>query len=152
MQNIEKMRIFHWRKPSPECSAAPQAPPWPRAQSPRTAQQERCRAARVIGLPRLAAAAGPAQASPPAGRTWPTLQLRGRPGRLEHGQDVLHSAAKRSGEAALWCALPGAGSAQPNGRNGGRVRPPDPGRNPGGRQHGGGGHGGLGPAAEARVP
>ena len=26
-------------------------------------------------------------------------QLRGRPGRLEHGQDVLHSAAKRSGEA-----------------------------------------------------
>ena len=78
-------------------------------------------------------------------------QLRGRPGRLEHGQDVLHSAAKRSGEAALWCALPGAGSAQPNGRNGGRVRPPDPGRNPGGRQHGGGGHGGLGPA-EARVP
>ena len=39
-----------WRKPlSPECSAAPQAPPWPRAQSPRTAQQERCRAARVIG-------------------------------------------------------------------------------------------------------
>ena len=37
-------------------------------------------------------------------------QLRGRPGRLEHGQDVLHSAAKRSGEAALWCALPGAGS------------------------------------------
>ena len=28
-------------------------------------------------------------------------QLRGRPGRLEHGQDVLHSAAKRSCEAAL---------------------------------------------------
>ena len=27
-------------------------------------------------------------------------QLRGRPGRLEHGQDVLHSAAKRSCEAA----------------------------------------------------
>ena len=42
--------------------------------------------------------------------------------------------------------------AQPDGRNGGRLRPPDPGRNPGGRQHsGGGGHGGLGPAAEARV-
>ena len=56
------------------------------------------------------------------------------------------------GEAALRGALPGTGSAQPNGRNGGRVRPPDPGRNPGGRQHGGGGHGGLGPAAEARVP
>ena len=31
-------------------------------------------------------------------------QLRGRPGRLEHGQDVLHRAAKRSGEAALRCA------------------------------------------------
>ena len=45
------MGFFHWRKPSPECSAAPQAPPWPRAQSPRTAQQERCRAARVIGCP-----------------------------------------------------------------------------------------------------
>ena len=42
--------------------------------------------------------------------------------------------------------------AQPDGRNGGRLRPPDPGRNPGGRQHGGGGHGGLGCAAEARVP
>ena len=49
-------------------------------------------------------------------------QLRGRPGRLEHGQDVLHSAAKRSGEAALWCALPGARPAQPDGRNGGRLR------------------------------
>ena len=36
--------------------------------------------------------------------------------------------------------------AQPNGRNGGRLRPPDPGRNPGGRQHSGGGHGGLGAA------
>ena len=58
-------------------------------------------------------------------------QLRGRPGRLEHGQDVLHSAAKRGCKAALWCALPGAGPAQPNGRNGGRLRPPDPGRNPG---------------------
>ena len=78
-------------------------------------------------------------------------QLRGRPGRLEHGQDVLHRASKRSCEAALRCALPGAGPAQPNGRNGGRLRPPDPGRNPGGRQHGGGGHG-LGAAAEARVP
>ena len=56
-------------------------------------------------------------------------------------------------EAALRGALPGAGPAQPDGRNGGRLRPPDPGRNPGGRQHGGGGgHGGLGPAAEARVP
>ena len=34
--------------------------------------------------------------------------------------------------------------AQPDGRNGGRLRPPDPGRNPGGRQHsGGGGHGGF---------
>ena len=75
-------------------------------------------------------------------------QLRGRPGRLEHGQDVLHSAAKRSCEAALRCALPGAGPAQPNGRNGGRLRPPDPGRNPGGRQHSGGGHGGFGAAAE----
>ena len=31
-------------------------------------------------------------------------QLRGRPGRLEHGQDVLHSASKRSCEAALRCA------------------------------------------------
>ena len=40
-------------------------------------------------------------------------QLRGRPGRLEHGQDVLHRAAKRSGEAALRCALPGTGPAQP---------------------------------------
>ena len=79
-------------------------------------------------------------------------QLRGRPGRLEHGQDVLHRASKRSCEAALRCALPGAGPAQPNGRNGGRLRPPDPGRNHGGRQHGGGGHGGLGAAAEARVP
>ena len=79
-------------------------------------------------------------------------QLRGRPGRLEHGQDVLHRASKRSCEAALWCALPGAGPAQPDGRNGGRLRPPDPGRNPGGRQRGGGGHGGLGAAAEARVP
>ena len=29
--------------------------------------------------------------------------------------------------------------AQPDGRNGGRLRPPDPGRNPGDRQHGGGG-------------
>ena len=48
-------------------------------------------------------------------------QLRGRPGRLEHGQDVLHSAAQRSGEACT--------SAQPNGWNGGRLRPPDPGRN-----------------------
>ena len=53
---------------------------WPRAQSPRTAQQERCRAARALPLhqprpplrgpevpavlPRLAAAAGLAQASP----------------------------------------------------------------------------------------
>ena len=32
-------------------------------------------------------------------------------------------------------ALPGAGPAQPDGRNGGRLRPPDPGRNPGDRQH-----------------
>ena len=79
-------------------------------------------------------------------------QLRGRPGRLEHGQDVLHSAAQRSGEAALRGALLGAGPAQPNGWNGGRLRPPDPGRNSGDRQHGGGGHGGLGTAAEARVP
>ena len=79
-------------------------------------------------------------------------QLRGRPGRLEHGQDVLHRAAKRSCEAALWGALPGAGPAQPNGRNGGRLRPLDPGRNFGGRQHGGGGHGGFSAAAEARVP
>ena len=79
-------------------------------------------------------------------------QLRGRPGRLEHGQDVLHRAAQRSCEAALRRALPGTGPAQPNGRNGGRLRPPDPGRNPGGRQHSGGGHGGLGAAAEARVP
>ena len=66
-------------------------------------------------------------------------QLRGRPGRLEHGQDVLHSASERSCEAALWGALPGAGPAQPDGRNGGRLRPPDPGRDPGDRQHGGGG-------------
>ena len=36
-------------------------------------------------------------------------QLRGRPGRLEHGQDVLHRAAKRSGEAAVRRALPGTG-------------------------------------------
>ena len=81
-------------------------------------------------------------------------QLRGRPGCLEHCQDVLHSASERGGEAALWGALPGAGPAQPDGRNGGRLRPPDPGRNPGDRQRGGGGggHGGLGAAAEARVP
>ena len=47
----------------------------------------------------------------------------------------------------------GAGPAQPERRNGGRLRAPDPGRNPGGRQHsGGGGHGGFGPAAEKRVP
>ena len=39
----------------------------------------------------------------------------------------------------------------PDGRNGGRLRPPDPGRNPG-RQHSGGGHGGFSAAAEARVP
>ena len=81
-------------------------------------------------------------------------QLRGRPGRLEHGQDVLHSAAERSGKAALRGALPGAGPAQPDGWNGGRLRPPDPGHNPGDRQHGGGGggHGGFGAAAEAQVP
>ena len=54
-----------------------------------------------------------------------------------------------NGVAKLHCA----GPAQPDDRNGGRLRPPDPGRNPGGRQHGGGGgHGGLGPAAEAQVP
>ena len=53
-------------------------------------------------------------------------QLCGRPERLEHGQDVLHRAAKRSCEAALWGALPGAGPAQPDGRNGGRLWPPDP--------------------------
>ena len=81
-------------------------------------------------------------------------QLRGRPGSLEHCQDVLHSASERGGEAALRGALPGAGPAQPDGWNGGRLRPPDPGRNPGDRQRGGGGggHGGLGAAAEARVP
>ena len=95
---------------------------------------------------------------------WHGLQLRGvhvrgrqrlRPivrqlrGRLEHGQDALHRAAERSGEGAL----PGAGPAQPDGRNGGRLRSPDPGRKPGGRQHGGGGgHGGFSTAAEARVP
>ena len=45
------------------------------------------------------------------------------------------------------CTSERAGPAQPDGRNGGRLRPPDPGRNPGGRQHGGGGHGGLGAAA-----
>ena len=50
-------------------------------------------------------------------------QLRRRPGRLEHGQDVLHSAFERSCEAALWCALLGAGPAQPDGRNAGRLRP-----------------------------
>ena len=61
-------------------------------------------------------------------------QLRGRPGCLEHCQDVLHSASERGGEAALWGALPGAGPAQPDGWNGGRLRPPDPGRNPGDRQ------------------
>ena len=47
------------------------------------------------------------------------------------------------------------GLPQPDGRNGGRLRAPDPGRSPGDRQHkhsGGGGHGGLGTAAEARVP
>ena len=60
----------------------------------------------------------------------PVQQLCGRPGRLEHGQDVLPSASKRSCEAALRCALPGAGPAQPDGWNGGRLRPPDPGRNP----------------------
>ena len=36
-------------------------------------------------------------------------QLRGRLGGLEHGHDVLYSAAKRSGEAALWRALPAPG-------------------------------------------
>ena len=41
--------------------------------------------------------------------------------------------------AALWGALPGAGPAQPDGWNGGRLRPPDPGRNFGDRQHCGGG-------------
>ena len=66
-------------------------------------------------------------------------QLRGRPGSLEHCQDVLHSASERGGEAALRGALPGAGPAQPDGWNGGRLRPPDPGRNPGDRQRGGGG-------------
>ena len=48
----------------------------------------------------------------------PVRQLRGRRGRLEHGQDVLHRAAKQSCEAALRGALPGAGPAQPDGRNG----------------------------------
>ena len=67
------------------------------------------------------------------------------------GDQGAWSTAKRGGEAALRGALPGAGPAQPDGRNGGRLRPPDPGRNPGGRQHsGGGGHGGFGAAAEAR--
>ena len=33
-------------------------------------------------------------------------QLRGRPGRLEHGQDVLHSASERGGKAALRCEAP----------------------------------------------
>ena len=42
-------------------------------------------------------------------------QLRGRPGSLEHSQDVLHSASERGGEAALRGALPGAGPAQPDG-------------------------------------
>ena len=65
---------------------------------------------------------------------------------------MYFTAASRGGEAALRGALPGAGPAQPDGRNGGRLRPPDPGRNPGDRQRGGGGHGGLGAAAEARVP
>ena len=37
-------------------------------------------------------------------------QLRGRPGCLEHGQDVLHSASERTSSA---------GPAQPDGRNGG---------------------------------
>ena len=67
----------------------------------------------------------------------PVRQLCGRPGRLEHGQDVLHRAAKRSCKAALRGALPGAGPAQPDGRNGGRLRPPDPGRNPQNRQNSG---------------
>ena len=40
-------------------------------------------------------------------RLRPTVrQLRGRPGCLEHGQDVLHSASERSCEAALRGALP----------------------------------------------
>ena len=51
------------------------------------------------------------------------------------GDQAAWSTAKMyftvSCEAALRCALPGAGPAQPNGRNGGRLRPPDPGRNPG---------------------
>ena len=51
-------------------------------------------------------------------------QLRGRPGCLEHCQDVLHSASERGGEAALRGAFPGAGPAQPDGWNGGRLRPP----------------------------
>ena len=38
---------------------------------------------------------------------------------------------------------------QPDGRNGGRLRPPDPGRNPGGRQHG---EEDTAASAEARVP
>ena len=81
----------------------------------------------------------------PTSTTPCTAASRG-PGRLD-----VHRAAKRGCEAG---ALPGAGPAQPDGRNGGRLRPPDPGRNPGGRQHDGGrgGHDGLGPAAEARVP
>ena len=50
----------------------------------------------------------------------PTVrQLRGPPGCLEHGQDALHSASERSCKAALRGALPGAGPAQPDGRNGG---------------------------------
>ena len=73
---------------------------------------------------------------------------------VEYGQDALHSASERSCKASLRGALPGAGPAQPDGWNGGRLRPPDPGCNPGGRQHDGarGRHDGLSPAAEARVP
>ena len=57
------------------------------------------------------------------------LVRRGRPGRLEHGQDVLDFTVPPNG-----VAKPHFGAhfrRQPDGRNGERLRPPDPGRNPG---------------------
>ena len=52
----------------------------------------------------------------------PVRQLRGRPGCLEHCQDVLHSASKRVAKLHF-----GAHFQVPDGRNGGRLRPPETG-------------------------
>ena len=62
----------------------------------------------------------------------------------------MYFTAPPNGAAKLRGALPGAGPAQPDGRNGGRLRPPDPGRNPEtGRAHRAGQRG-LRPAAVQR--